>query len=664
MENNSQMQAIVKITRLLADFTSLVLATKRTVTTRLFFTSLFCSVWVCASHDRACAQQRPPNVDALIADLQTNDSTKQDYALEELGKLELEAKPAVPAIVKLLDPSNAFMIRWKALNTLSRLGPHSVDAKQDIIRCLDDQAENLRNMAISYLGYNRVSEASPKLMQMLQQSTPRDSELIADALGRIGSAEAVKPLTELLPKVQHRTVIYSALLRIKSPEAIEFIRQALNSGDTVKVQEIAAEFENIKGPLLIPELTALLSSQNEKIRWAAARALKSQGEAARSAYPAAEKAMELESRDHRAWWATVLFALDRERAGLIRAEESKRAAEKVELQPEKLGTFDAAETEKAQKELAKAWLGEQPDVPYYEFSGPYGEGARLAGWVNASCVADEAKTELRALAEEFTQHVSVHEDKEITNRRAATERRGESITADSDLVQQLAPRLARMYLLAVSQPSAAVDLAERTSMLLQTLFSKRELEPVTFSNPSSALAQLQIKIRDSIRDMNSREQLVAKLNEVHADKSQQLSAIQRQKLGELVQLATEMGIKRRTVALNQVSAIVAEVTPIVTWFDATELLRAFLTALRDGNIEQALGYISEGHRDEKKLRSYSTDEGRKLLEKIIDDLQYGRLVLDSSTNGFREYRSIVPGEPDYPWQFVASCDGSWRLRSF
>ncbi len=144
----------------------------------------------------AAEQFATPACQAALLALAANDAAGKDAAgsdvandvliadLTALGKLR--CKPAIPALVKRLEHSDA-LVRQTALETLVAIG--GGQASGEVIGMLDDKSAPVRRTAIQALGSLHARDAVPRLLALYRKGDSRFE--ISQALAEIPDLSAV-----------------------------------------------------------------------------------------------------------------------------------------------------------------------------------------------------------------------------------------------------------------------------------------------------------------------------------------------------------------------------------------------------------------------------------------------------------------------------------------
>jgi HEAT repeat protein len=149
----------------------------------------------------ACSTtEKPPDVPALIGDLQSTDPQKSGRANLELIRI---GEPAVPALVDMLRGTDP-RLRSVAASTLWGMGGKGRAAAPALGEVLADPDPALRTsaaMALENMG-PQAGDAIPALVKALSDSDNRVRQASVKALGAIGPAAtpAIPVLTRALKK--------------------------------------------------------------------------------------------------------------------------------------------------------------------------------------------------------------------------------------------------------------------------------------------------------------------------------------------------------------------------------------------------------------------------------------------------------------------------------
>jgi HEAT repeat protein len=201
------------------------------------------------------------------------------FGFEALGPA---AKPAVPALIKLLDDGDDD-IRETAAKGLRSIGPEAQDAISSLINHLTDPDVYVCQASAAALENipPKSAEEVPKLLRVL--SAPSNAEYVTacviDRLARFGG-QAKAAVPAILPFLHHdfismRSSAADALGQIDPEAAKKALLNALDDADE-NIRMTAADGLGAMGPEAqdaIPALIQRLDDQDECVRAASAKAL-------------------------------------------------------------------------------------------------------------------------------------------------------------------------------------------------------------------------------------------------------------------------------------------------------------------------------------------------------------------------------------------------------
>jgi putative membrane-bound dehydrogenase-like protein len=144
----------------------------------------------------------------------------RNRALEHLRQL---GEVAIPVLMRVYDDPVATTERkqnaiWGAIRM------DHPEARRLVRRATTDPASMIRHVAIHGIGLWRDREGFPELLQALDSADRSIQRVAAEALGRIGSPDAIEPLLRALPKaIDDRVLQHSltyALIEIDAPAVL------------------------------------------------------------------------------------------------------------------------------------------------------------------------------------------------------------------------------------------------------------------------------------------------------------------------------------------------------------------------------------------------------------------------------------------------------------
>lgn len=243
-------------------------------------------------------------IPSLTEMLRDENALVRSRAAEASGRM---GEPAVDALLQMAI-SSPHEIRASAIDALGLTG--SVRAIDRIIEALKDSSPIVRTAAVRALGESRSqraveplmaivrdessamrSQASaalagmgdvalPGLIAALRDAHPSVRSLAAEALGEIGSREAVAALIELVKTDQSgaRLEALDALGRIGDPAAVDVALSSLRNGSVALRKKAAGVLARFRDPRTREALIAGLTDANEEVREIAAGGLGETGE--------------------------------------------------------------------------------------------------------------------------------------------------------------------------------------------------------------------------------------------------------------------------------------------------------------------------------------------------------------------------------------------------
>jgi HEAT repeat protein len=218
---------------------------------------------------RALSQMGEAAVDQLLEMADSSAPSTREAAIEALGSSS--STRAIDRVIGGLADSNA-NVRAAAVRALGEsASERAVAALMTVMR---DESGTLRSQAsVSLARLGPV--ALPKLVDALRDSKPSVRQLAAEALGDIGSREAVAPLVRLIETDTSgaRLEAIAALGKIGEPSAIEPILSVQRSGSVAVRRKAIGALAQFRDKRAVEALTLALADQNEEVRQSAAAGL-------------------------------------------------------------------------------------------------------------------------------------------------------------------------------------------------------------------------------------------------------------------------------------------------------------------------------------------------------------------------------------------------------
>ena len=162
------------------------------------------------------------SVDALIALLDHDDFRVRQEAQFALAQQGEKSSSPLSQVAK---SGTKLTARLHAIWALGQIGRRSADASNSLLPLLNDPTDEVRAQAAKVLGDLRVQSAAKSLIAAIADSHPRVKFFAAIAVGKLGQAEALPALLNLLrengdrdPYLRHAAVM--GLVGIKTPEPL------------------------------------------------------------------------------------------------------------------------------------------------------------------------------------------------------------------------------------------------------------------------------------------------------------------------------------------------------------------------------------------------------------------------------------------------------------
>lgn len=241
-------------------------------------------------------ERSAPELAALLDDARP---TVRDRAINRLAKL---GAPAVPHLTEVLQSRNASTdARCHALWAMCRIdAPEARTAMrlalaESAINRETESASNSGLLAVSMIatraiGLHRDAAASRALAELLKQSSPPLRRVAAEALGRIGLADAIPAILEALGKRGDRFLEHSlifALIQINDRErtliGLEHADPQVRRAALIALDQMAG------GALTRDQVVPLLDSDDAQLQQSALQILSRQPEWSDAAYGLVQK---------------------------------------------------------------------------------------------------------------------------------------------------------------------------------------------------------------------------------------------------------------------------------------------------------------------------------------------------------------------------------------
>jgi HEAT repeat protein len=223
-------------------------------------------------------------------------------AADELGKLGVLARQAVPTITQLLEDQNE-TVRAAAASALGNIGAATDKVISKLLRVMrrgDFYDSRHAANALAKLGYVAV----PALLETRKYSGYGVAAHAEDALAAIDDPAAVPVLIEEARKGSMSAVEGLARIGRKAIAAVPLLVELVRHGSEVSRWGALETLGRIGDPTVIPVLTEQLSASNARTRWSTVEALGRIGE--RSTIPLIVNALQDSDGTVRSHTAEVL----------------------------------------------------------------------------------------------------------------------------------------------------------------------------------------------------------------------------------------------------------------------------------------------------------------------------------------------------------------------
>jgi HEAT repeat protein len=217
----------------------------------------------------ALGRMGAPALELLLEMAASSTPATREAAIEALGSAGTSR--ALDRVIEALGDQNQ-NVRQAAVRALG--GSSSERAVPHLIAVLRDESSTLRAQARASLA--RLGQVAVQaLIGALKDPKPSVRQLAAEALGEIGSRDAVVPLIELITTDQSgaRAEAVEALGKIGDTSAIPPILSVLRAGSVAVRKKAVAALAKLRDARAFDALIAALTDQNEEVRQAAASGL-------------------------------------------------------------------------------------------------------------------------------------------------------------------------------------------------------------------------------------------------------------------------------------------------------------------------------------------------------------------------------------------------------
>jgi HEAT repeat protein len=222
-------------------------------------------------------------VPTLVSAVKEENRNVRRFAIEVLGRLGGEARPALPELI-LAFKSEDLKTRQLAIQATGWIGQSNKELVAALIEALKAQDANIRYGAVVALGSldESAQAAIPALLKILPEENPQMQSCAIQALRVIGAGAKAVPAVSHLLRDENQNVRHLARWYLKQlkpnegKEAVPALIEVLKSDSGTGLWE-AEEILGGMGPAAkdaIPALTQLLQSDDGRTRERAINALK------------------------------------------------------------------------------------------------------------------------------------------------------------------------------------------------------------------------------------------------------------------------------------------------------------------------------------------------------------------------------------------------------
>ena len=216
----------------------------------------------------------------LRADLTSRSARKREAAAHGLGKLGSKARPAVPALARLLEDEEE-RVQLRAARAIGKIGPAAASAVPALVKALggakgSSKSDETSLPSVAVRALKRIgAEAWPGLLAGFQD--PAQRKRIARLLAAIEpqadapTLAAVETLLE--PGLEEAAELVLSVLKRHGAAAVPLILPFAGADDAPELQDLAEETLEGLGKEAAPALASALVNPDPGLRLAAAKCL-------------------------------------------------------------------------------------------------------------------------------------------------------------------------------------------------------------------------------------------------------------------------------------------------------------------------------------------------------------------------------------------------------
>ncbi len=250
----------------------------------------FIVVLLCVVAYAGVAGAQTPATESLQQKLASSDPAAQLEACQQIEKLGIKAKDAVPQLVTLLQGKASFELKRCATLALAAIGEDAKAAVPTLQTMLKSKEPKLRAYAAYALGRigESAADAVPDLIQLITDKNIQVRRAVRDALPRIGVQHKItRPLLiKVLKNAQPQDAAAAiATIAELGDKVVPDLCEALGDKNACYWACLALADLGPKAKTAIPQLAKLLDSEQPDVRMQALLTLAEIGPAAKSLAP-------------------------------------------------------------------------------------------------------------------------------------------------------------------------------------------------------------------------------------------------------------------------------------------------------------------------------------------------------------------------------------------
>lgn len=240
------------------------------------------ALWAASPGDAHAQRLTPEEVQAQIAQLDSEDPTERVTAVETLGRRGYKVRrEIVPHLKRLLKEDPDWRVRASSGRAVGRLGTR--EAVPELVRGLRDPQVDVRVVCAAALWRLPDPAAVPALLELINDSDESARDWAVLALGVIRDQRATQPLIAMLndPADNVRMDVIRSLGRIGDVNGLAALRAHANNQERPMDERLEAlnSIGALRGPEKVNVLARFLPDSDAQIRRRAAVVLGQVGDA-------------------------------------------------------------------------------------------------------------------------------------------------------------------------------------------------------------------------------------------------------------------------------------------------------------------------------------------------------------------------------------------------